>query len=1238
MFTNLFSRKHSSRSFAGKQPKSDRLNATKGYQNRYRLEQLEVRCTPAVSVMFSSGALSILGDVNDNDIDITFLPDMGTNYVIVEESNNIIFDGRPSDQNVAVSSITSISVDLLGGNDSADLVDVSSSNQFSSSLSNDITLSGGSGNDTLIGSSFSDILNGGADNDSLTGGSGGDEYVFGAGAQGTDDIVEADGAEGDQVDFSNSSVAVTFDLSSTSAQSWGNGTITLSDAVGVDEIVGSDFNDTFTGNSANNGINGGAGNDSIDGGGGDDFLNGNGGADTLRGGEGNDTVLSIFLGIDAAADSLFGDAGNDQLVGSDGSETLDGGAGNDTLVGLQGNDSLAGGGDDDVYAIDDGTGTDTIDEADAGGMDLLDFSPFGIGVNVDLTQSSQTVAPGSTLVFTNVANIENLRGSNFADTLTGNAASNLIEGRTGNDTMTGGAGNDFYVYEGQNLGRDTVVEAANLDTLDSFIFSDFTTGVTIDLSSTAQQSIGGGTRITLSDATGMEGVFGTAFADSITGNSRMNVINGAAGDDSLAGGANSDLYGYEGTDLGSDVITEAANADGDSLIFSDFGAGVTIDLSSNAAQMIGGNTTITLSNGTAIESVDGSAFADNITGNSRENFLKGNGDNDTLAGGSGNDVYEFEGTGLGSDTITEAANADSDTLDFSGLSGGGVPLNLGSTSPQTLPGVQITLSDATSIENAIGTSFGDAITGNTRNNLLDGGGGGDVLTGLAGNDTLLGGDAGDVLEGGAGDDSLNGGAGEDNYNFVGSTLGADTVTEVSAVDDDDTLIFTNFNHAVTIDISSASQQNIDSGGTNLQLTLTNPIEIDQVNGSAFADSITGNAMGNGLDGNAGADTIVGGGGDDRIDGGIGDDSLDGGTGDDQYVFSDAANQGSDSITEAADADSDSLLFDSSTSITIDLSSTSGQNWGSGTITLSSGTGIENVLGGSAGDTITGNARVNTLVGGGGDDSLSGAAGNDALVGLAGNDTLVGGQDSDALFGGADDDSLAGGTGDDFYFFEAEPQGSDTVDETGGGSAIETDFLSFSDADVAVTIDLSSTSAQSWGDGTITLTSATSIEGVIGSAFNDSITGNSRDNVLGGGFGNDTISGGDGRDILSGDDGFDSLTGGNGSDLLNAGSIELTTVVDLFDIFTALDAILGAWVAGDNSLANYEDRIENITGAVGAPNPINDDYQLIVGSSLIDDSDSDTLVGNSELDWFIADNGEDTLSDQAVDEVLTDIGV
>jgi Ca2+-binding RTX toxin-like protein len=62
---------------------------------------------------------------------------------------------------------------------------------------------------------------------------------------------------------------------------------------------------------------------------------------------------------------------------------------------------------------------------------------------------------GGTDTFTN---IENVRGSAFNDTLTGDANVNWLEGGAGNDTLTGGAGNDVFAFAPAGVGTDTITD------------------------------------------------------------------------------------------------------------------------------------------------------------------------------------------------------------------------------------------------------------------------------------------------------------------------------------------------------------------------------------------------------------------------------------------------------------------------------------------------------------------------------------------------------------------------------------------------------------------------------------------------------------------------------------------------------------------------------------------------------------------------------------------------------------
>jgi len=153
------------------------------------------------------------------------------------------------------------------------------------------TLTGTSGDDVLVAGTGNNILNGGDGNDVLTAGSGNNELHGGAGndllfsGPGNDLL---DGGTGiDTVSYAHATAGVTVDLSLLTAQNTlGAGTDTLT---GIENLVGSNFNDTLTGDNNNNVINGGLGNDVLNGGGGDDILIGGLGNNTLTGGPGADT-------------------------------------------------------------------------------------------------------------------------------------------------------------------------------------------------------------------------------------------------------------------------------------------------------------------------------------------------------------------------------------------------------------------------------------------------------------------------------------------------------------------------------------------------------------------------------------------------------------------------------------------------------------------------------------------------------------------------------------------------------------------------------------------------------------------------------------------------------------------------------------------------------------------------------------------------------------------------------------
>ena len=145
-------------------------------------------------------------------------------------------------------------------------------------------------------------------------------------------------------------------------------------------------------------------------------------------------------------------------TGTSGADVLSGGAGNDTLMGGAGNDTLSGNSGNDV--LNGGDGNDTASYSTASG---------GVTVNLALTAAQFiSVGEGSDTL----KSIENVIGSNYADTLLGSSTANVILGGAGNDTITGGggadslnggAGSDTFVYK---VAADST--SANRDTITGF--------------------------------------------------------------------------------------------------------------------------------------------------------------------------------------------------------------------------------------------------------------------------------------------------------------------------------------------------------------------------------------------------------------------------------------------------------------------------------------------------------------------------------------------------------------------------------------------------------------------------------------------------------------------------------------------------------------------------------------------------------------------------------------------------
>ncbi|QTD34945.1 beta strand repeat-containing protein [Pseudomonas fluorescens] len=1035
-------------------------------------------------------------------------------------------------------------------------------------------INGTNGADTLNGTSGDDEINGLAGNDFIRGSAGADKI---------------DGGDGnaDTVDYSASSEAVNVNLAglaSTGGDAQGD---TLTN---IEKVIGSAFNDTFTAQKGGLTFEGGAGNDVyILDNGGTVIEQAGGGDDEVRSSFGQIylsanverltyTGTGAFVGWGNAGDNIItGGVGNDLLYGGAGADQFIGGAGIDTasygdstvgvsinlktgvnsgiaagdtytgierILGSNGNDTFVA--DSRVFAFDGGTGTaDVVDystSADAINVDIRSTGPGRAGIGGD--------AEGDTL-----QNIDKVIGTAFNDTFNLDSATATFEG---------GAGDDVYVLNG---GGGTVIEQAGggNDEVRSN-FGQIYLGANVE-------------RLTYTGTSAFTG-WGNASDNVITGGIGNDTLYGGAGADQFIGGAGVDTVGYEDSPVGVTINLKTG-------VNSGIAAGDTYNGIERILGSKGSDTFVADSramafdgfyNDKAVDTVDYSTSAEAINVDIRSNVpgragIGGDAEGDTLQnidkvigtafndtfnldtatatfeGGAGDDVYVLNGSG---GTVIEQAGGGNDE----------VRSNFG----QIYLGANVERLTYTGNASFIGW-------GNASDNIITGGAGNDLLYGGAGADQFIGGAGVDTV---GYEDSpvgvtinlktgVNSGiAAGDTYNGIERILGSkgsDTfVADSRAMAFDgfyndkavDTVDYSTSAEAINVDIRSNVPGRAGIGGDAEGDTLQN---IDKVIGTAFNDTFNLDSATATFEGGAGDDVYVlngggtvieqAGGGNDEvrsnfgqiylsanverltytgnasfigwgnasdniITGGAGNDLLYGGAGADQFV----GGAGFDTVSYG----------DTTVGVTINLKTGVHTGIAAGD-TYSS---IEALTGTIAGDIFIADSAAMAFDGVAGMDMVSYEQSDSAVTidlktkvnaGDAAGDTYTGieffqgSSFNDTLSGTAFGDNFIGGIG------------ADLIDGREGH-----DTAWYINSKAAVNINLQ-TSVNEGADaqGDVLL----NIERVIGSQFNDTLTGSSAVDFLEGNTGNDVIYGGDGADFIYG--GLVSLAGPLASSAANAGA-------------------------------------------------------------------------------------------------------
>ncbi len=731
---------------------------------------------------------------------------------------------------------------------------------------------------------------------------------------------------------------------------------------------------------------------------------------------------------------------------------------------------------------------------------------------------------------------------------------------------------------------------------DTYDLSNYSSGVNIDLnpgaysitSATQRAYLGGGqyahgnvynAYLFNGDARSyIENAIGGSGTDTITGNAVANRLDGRGGNDTLTGNGGADTFVF-GQNYGQDTVTDFTTAGGghdiiDLNAFTSIGSMVGLNITqvgANAVVDFGGGNKLTLNN----------VSVGNLT---NDHFVFG-GSPDPVGAAptnislSGTTVSESAtvGAAIGNLGVTDANSGQSYLYSLISNPGGRFAIS-GSTlvlaaavSYEAAASCQITVR----VTDSGYQSYDETFTINVSNTAPSA----PADANSAANSVMEGSATGTAV--GVTAAALDPNGGTVTYALLddaGGRFQINAATGIVTVLDGTKLDFAaDTSHQITV---SASDGNLASTGNfTINVAETLPVTL---NGNNSANSLSGTSKADTLNGGGGNDTLYGFAGDDLLNGGTGKDTMYGAAGNDTYVV----DSSTDVVVENADEGTDTVQ--SSATYTLSANVENLSLTGSAAI---SGTGndLDNV--------ITGNAKNNTLAGLAGADTLIGGAGIDTASYAASDAGVNVSLQIAATSGGhAEGDTLSGIENLTGSAFNDMLEGDAGTNVLAGGAGIDT--LTYVHAAAGVVVSLASTKAQATaGAGSDTISG---FENLIGTNFNDTLTGSSVANVIFGLDGNDAIDGGAGADLM---------IGGNGSDVYkvdNVGDVVDETGTDGAD--TVASSVSFSLSDGVHALGT----IENLT---------------LIGSAAISGTGTDlanTIIGNSGANALYGLGGDDII--------------